>query len=73
MKDKLLKKVKKILLSVVMVLVLAGCFPTYVFATGNSTDTTDTITSDNQHSTVIDEPGSAETADDLTGLNGSNI
>lgn len=72
MKDKLLKKVKKILLSVVMVLVLAGCFPTYVFATGNSTDTTDTITSDNQHSTVIDEPGSAETADDLTGLNVSN-
>lgn len=72
MKDKLLKKVKKILLSVVMVLVLAGCFPTYVFATGNSTDTTDTITSDNQHSTVIDEPGSAETADDLTDLNVSN-
>lgn len=72
MKDKMLNQIKKILLSVVMVLVLVGCFPTLAFATGNTTDTEDTITSDNQHSTVIDEPGTAETADDIADLNVSN-
>ncbi len=72
MKDKMLKKIKKILLSVVMVFVLAGCFPTVVFATNDTPGTSGTITSDNEHSTVIEEPGSAETADDIADLNVSN-
>ena len=72
MKDRIFNKIKKILLSVAIIFVMVGCFPTYAFATSDSTDTGSTITSDNQHSTVIDEPGTAETADDLTDLNVSN-
>lgn len=72
MKDKILKQIKKILLSMAMVLVLTGCFSTVVFATGNSTDTEDVISSDNHNSTVINPPGSAETADDVSDLNVSN-